>query len=117
MDSFLRWSIASSDLEQHKPGQAPGSREPGGGGRSYRSGSNEPDLLSPGGENHHQSLRYTSSYFTERHKRSVKICAPSMGDDWWVKVPYGGWLHQPLAKGKGVTVKWGLEEAGGKPAI
>ena len=42
--------------------------------------------------------------------------APSMGVDWWVKVPYGGWSHQPLAKGKGVIVKWGLEEAGGKPA-
>jgi len=27
---------------------------------------------------------------------------------------FGG-LHQSLAEGKGVTVKWGLEEAGSKP--
>jgi len=51
------------------------------------------------------------------HPDLILLCAPSMGDDWWVKVPYGGWSHQPLAKGKGVTVKWGLEEARGKPAI
>jgi len=25
-------------------------------------------------------------------------------------------LHQPLAKSKGVIVRWGLEEAGGKTA-
>jgi hypothetical protein len=33
-----------------------------------------------------------------------------------VKDPYGGWSHQPLAEGKGVAVRRGLEEAGGKPA-
>jgi hypothetical protein len=33
-----------------------------------------------------------------------------------VKDPCRGWLHQLLAKGKGVTARWGLEEALGKPA-
>jgi len=33
-----------------------------------------------------------------------------------MKDPYGGWLQQPLAEGKGVIVRWGLEEARGKPA-
>ena len=33
-----------------------------------------------------------------------------------VKDPYGGWLHQPLAKGKGVVVRRSQEEAGGKLA-
>ena len=42
--------------------------------------------------------------------------APSMGIDYKVKDQNGGRLHQPLAKGKGVIVRWGLEEAGGKPA-
>jgi len=39
-----------------------------------------------------------------------------MGDGYRVKVPNGGWSHQPIAKGKGITARWGLEEARGKPA-
>jgi len=31
-----------------------------------------------------------------------------------VKVLYGRRWCQPLAKGKGVTARWGLKEAGGK---
>jgi hypothetical protein len=31
-----------------------------------------------------------------------------------VEVLCGGWSPKPLAKGKGVIVRWGLEEAGGK---
>ena len=33
-----------------------------------------------------------------------------------VEVPCGGGSTEPLAKGKGVVVRRGLEEAGGKPA-
>jgi len=39
-----------------------------------------------------------------------------MGADLEVEVLYGGGSTEPLAKGKGVTVRWGLEEAGGKAA-
>ena len=31
-----------------------------------------------------------------------------------VKVPYGPKWSEPLAEGKGVIARWGLEEAGGK---
>ena len=31
-----------------------------------------------------------------------------------MKDPYGGWSHQPLAKGKGVAARRGPKEAGGK---
>jgi hypothetical protein len=43
-------------------------------------------------------------------------CVPSMDVDWRVKVPCGGWLHQPLAKGKGIVAKRCLKEAVGKTA-
>ena len=33
-----------------------------------------------------------------------------------MKDPCGGWSHQPLAEGKGVAVRRGLKEAGGKTA-
>ncbi len=39
---------------------------------------------------------------------------PGMGDVSRVEVPNGGWRHQPLAEGKGVTAMWGLKEAKGK---
>ena len=44
------------------------------------------------------------------------LCAPGMGIDLGVKVPCGGGSTEPLAKGKGVVARRGLEEAGGKPA-
>jgi hypothetical protein len=43
-------------------------------------------------------------------------CAPGMGADLKVEVLYGGGSTEPLAKGKGVIVRWGPEEAGGKVA-
>ncbi len=43
-------------------------------------------------------------------------CAPGTGADLEVKVLYGGGSTEPLAKGKGVTARWGLKEAGGKVA-
>jgi len=33
------------------------------------------------------------------------VGAPSMGADWRVKVPYGGWLHQPLVEDKDTIVR------------
>jgi hypothetical protein len=33
-----------------------------------------------------------------------------------VEVPHGGGSTEPLAEGKGVSARWGLEEAGGKAA-
>ncbi len=42
--------------------------------------------------------------------------APGMDADLEVKVLYGGGSTEPLAKGKGVAARWGLEEAGGKAA-
>lgn len=44
------------------------------------------------------------------------VCAPGMGADLKVEVLYGGGSTEPLAKGKGVIVRWGPEEAGGKVA-
>jgi hypothetical protein len=41
-------------------------------------------------------------------------CAPGMVRILGVKVPYGPKWSEPLAEGKGVIVRWGLEEAGGK---
>jgi hypothetical protein len=42
--------------------------------------------------------------------------APGMGADLGVEVPHGGGSTEPLAEGKGVSARWGLEEAGGKAA-
>ena len=49
-------------------------------------------------------------------RRPVVVCAPGTGADLEVRVLYGGSSTEPLAKGKGVAVRRGLEEAGGKAA-
>jgi hypothetical protein len=48
------------------------------------------------------------------HRSSLR--APGMGADLGVGVSHGGGSTEPLAEGKGVAVRWGLEEAGGKAA-
>jgi hypothetical protein len=50
------------------------------------------------------------------NSRSALSCAPGMGADLEVEVLYGGGSTEPLAEGKGVAVRRGLEEAGGKAA-
>jgi hypothetical protein len=42
--------------------------------------------------------------------------APSMGADLWGESPLRWRWPEPLAEGKGVIARWGLKEAGGKPA-
>ncbi len=53
---------------------------------------------------------------TASSRVALSACTPGMGIDLEVKVLCGGGSTEPLAKGKGVVVRRGLEEAGGKPA-